>query len=139
MQVASITNSLTFKDNQVACSSQLYWILSCGWDEFSGFSPLCSSILCEGMKELSVICNHICPLRPFSSDLYPMAFLCVNCFCWRLDYGLQKPAFEKTSPPNNGTIYLQHQHESLFLVCTNRIHSSDRNLWESSSYIYINP
>jgi hypothetical protein len=56
----------------------------------------------------------------------------MNCFHWHLDCGVQKPAFEKqnetkkTFPPNNGAIYLQHQHESLLLVCPNRV--PDRKL-----------
>lgn len=56
---------------------------------------------------------------------------------------LLKNKNNKTLPhPQNGATYLQHRLESLFLVCPNRIHSSDRKLlapadmWESSSYIY---
>lgn len=42
-----------------------------------------------------------------------MTFLRMNYFYWHLDYGAQKPAFEKQKqklntklPPNNGAIYL---------------------------------
>lgn len=68
-----------------------------------------------------------------------MAFLYVNFFFF-LDYGTQKPAFEKLS--NNGAISLKY--ESLFSVSSSdRIIDSDRkllvptvNFWEFSSYIY---
>lgn len=60
-----------------------------------------------------------------------MTFLGMNYFYWHLDYGAQKPAFEKNTkhktqklPPNNGAIYLYHKHES-FPGSSNGILDSD--------------
>lgn len=83
-----------------------------------------SSILYRGMKARLVTHTHCCPL---SSNLGPMTFLCVNYFYWHLDYGAQKPAFEKIkkkkkgkNPPQNIKLppkewratSLWHKHES---------------------------
>lgn len=66
----------------------------------------------------------------------------MNYFYWHLDYGAQKPTFEKL-PPNNGAIYLQHKHESFSVCSSDRILDSERrlpaptvNIWEFLSYIY---
>lgn len=71
-----------------------------------------------------------------------MAFLCMNYFYWHLDYGAQKPAFEKF-PPNIGAIYLRHKHESFSVCSSDRILDSERrlpaptvNVWGFLSCIY---
>lgn len=102
---------------------------------------LSSPSFIEGWRRIGLYAptyDHRCPL---SSNLGSMTFLRTNYFYWHLDYGAQKPAFEKL-PPNN-VIYLQYKHESFSVCSSDRILDSDRrlpaprvNFWEFLSYIY---
>lgn len=98
---------------------------------------------CKGMQGLLVTGSRIWPLCPFVTSglsacelfLLALRLWCSKACFWKNKYS--------PPPPNNGAIYLQHQHKSLLFVCPNRvpgsqqeIASSGRNLWESSSYIY---
>lgn len=45
-------------------------------------------------------------------------------FYWHLDYGVQKPAFEKLSPNNGAPIF---NIDKSFSICSDRILDSDRS------------
>lgn len=86
--------------------------------------------------------GHTCPLLTTIATSFKFrnkAFLHMNYFYWHLDYDAQKPTFEKC-PPNNGAVYLEHEHESFSVCSSDRIldsesASSNSKLWESLSYI----
>lgn len=117
------SNSSTgiFINNKAMYSSQVRVgrILSCSWDESSGFHSS-FSLLYQGVMKVHLdLWTHVWPPWPTFFNLVPMAFPHIDSH-WHLDYGAQKPAFEKFS---SQWCFSSFNINESFSVC-----SSDRKL-----------
>lgn len=87
----------------------------------------------KGMQGLLVTGSRIWPLCPFVTSglsacelfLLALRLWCSKACFWKNKYSSHPP------PPNNGAIYLQHQHKSLLFVCPNRVPGSQQEIASS--------
>lgn len=117
------SNSSTgiFINNKAMYSSQVRVgrILSCSWDESSGFHSSFSILYQRVMKAHLDLWTHVWPPWPTFFNLVPMAFPRIDSH-WHLDYGAQKPAFEKF-PPNGAFLASTSSHFQFVLQTGNLV------------------